>query len=362
MTKIKTIRSKIDAIDRKMLGLLNDRMHLSVQIGKIKFESNQDVFVPVREKEVISNLLRLNKGVLPDECLIEIYREILNASRTVQRNLRVSYFGPEATFTHLAAIKVFGKTADLIPVDSIKDVFTEIEKSRADYGVVPVENSTEGVINHTLDMFIESDLKIVSEIYLEVSHCLLSSEKSLEGIKKVYSHPQPIAQTRYWFEKNMKNIRPIEVVSTAEAARLAVKERHSAAIASILASEIYGLNIIASNIEDFRNNSTRFLVIGRKSSQCSGNDKTSLMLSIKDKVGILHDILMPFKKHGINLTKIESRPTKKKAWEYIFFIDLIGHVEDKSVAAAINELAESCVALKILGSYPVESRNFDSAK
>lgn len=354
---IKMLRKQIDNIDRKILKLLDERMKLAVKIGKIKSEKKEDIFVPVREKEVIANLIKFSKGVIPNEFLVEIYREILNASRAIQRKLKVAYFGPEATFTHLAAIKIFGKSVEYTPVETIKDVFTEIEKERADYGVVPIENSTEGVINHTLDMFIESDLKIVSEILLEISLCLLSAEESLDDVRVIYSHPVPIAETRNWIEKNMKRAKVVEVISTAEAARRAKNERKSAAIASYMASEIYGLNILAKRIEDFKNNFTRFLVIGRKSSQMSGCDKTSIMLSVKDRVGVLHDILIPFRKYGINLTKIESRPTKKKAWEYIFFVDFLGHTDDKNVKAALKEIGESCLILKVLGSYPVEKNN-----
>lgn len=218
---IKSFRKKIDDIDRKILKLLDSRMNLAVKIGKIKSEKNEDIFVPVREKEVLTNLVKCSRGVIPNEFLTGIYREILNASRALQKKLKVAYFGPEATFTHLAAMKIFGKSADYVPAETIRDVFNEIEKERADYGVVPVENSTEGVINYTLDMFTESDLKIVSEMLLEISHCLLSCEKSLDNVKVIYSHPQAIAQSRNWIEKNMKSARVVEVISTAEAARRA---------------------------------------------------------------------------------------------------------------------------------------------
>ncbi|MDD5686806.1 MAG: prephenate dehydratase [Elusimicrobia bacterium] len=346
------IRKKIDVIDKNILKLLNDRIELAIKIGKIKSSKKEEVFVPVREKEIISNIIKLNKGPIPNECLSDIFKEILNVSRSIQKKIKVSYFGPEATFTHLAAIRIFGKYVDYIPVGSIKDVFTEIEKNRADYGVVPIENSTEGIVNHTLDMFIESDLQITSEIFLEISHCLLSTETSLGKIKKVYSHPQPIAQTRNWIEKNLRGVSVVEVASTSEAAKLAKKEKNTAAISSIVASEVYGLNVIARNIEDFKNNFTRFLVIGKKSPSISGSDKTSIMFSAKDRIGVLHDMLIPFKKHKLNLTKIESRPTKKKAWEYIFFIDFMGHIEDKNVKKALSELESNCTMLKVLGSYP----------
>ncbi|MEW6557481.1 MAG: prephenate dehydratase [Elusimicrobiota bacterium] len=346
------IRQKIDRVDKKILKLLNERIKLAIKIGKIKSQKQEDIFSPVREKEVVTNLVKQNKGPLPDECLSDIFQEILNVSRSIQKKLKISYLGPEATFTHLAAIKIFGKYVDYIPVESIKDVFVEIEKNRADYGVVPIENSTEGVVNHTLDMFIESDLKIASEIFLEISHCLLSQESAVKKVKKVYSHPQAIAQTRNWIEKNLESIKIIEVASTSDAARLAKRERKTAAIASTVASEIYELNILARGIEDFKDNFTRFLVIGKKSPPASKNDKTSIMFSVKDRIGALHDMLVPFKKYRLNLTKIESRPTKRKAWEYLFFVDFVGHIDDKNVKRALAELEKNCTLLKLLGSYP----------
>ena len=350
---IDKIRKRIDNIDEKILNLLNERIKMAIKVGKIKSRKNETVFVPVREKEIISNLIKNNKGPMPNEYLSDVFREILNVSRTMQRKIKISYFGPEATFTHLAAIKVFGKHVDYIPVESIKDVFIEIEKGRAEYGVVPIENSTEGIVNHTLDMFIDSDLKITSEIFLEISHYLLSRESDIKKITKVYSHPQAIAQTRNWLDKNLRNIKVIEVASTSEAARLAKNEKNTAAIASSVASEIYGLNILSRNIEDNKNNYTRFLIISKKNPSSSGKDKTSIMFSVKDRVGALHDMLVPFKKYKLNLTKIESRPTKRKAWEYIFFVDFIGHIDNTNVKKALSELERGCTILKVLGSYPI---------
>lgn len=350
---IERIRNKIDRIDEGILKLLNERVKLAIEIGKIKSKKKEDVFVPLREKEIISNLKNLNKGPITGEALSDIFREILNVSRAIQKKIKVSYFGPAATFTHLAALKIFGRCVEYIPVESIKDVFTEVEKGRADYGVVPIENSTEGVVNHTLDMFVDSDLKITSEIFLEISHYLLSGENAIQKIKKVYSHPQAIAQTRNWIEKNLKDAKIVEVASTSEAARLARKEKNTAAISSVVASEIYGLNILAENIEDYKKNFTRFLIIGMQYPPSSGCDKTSIMFSVKDRVGALHDMLVPFKKHKLNLTKIESRPTRKKAWEYIFFVDFVGHIDNKNVRKALSELEKSCSLLKVLGSYPI---------
>jgi chorismate mutase/prephenate dehydratase len=249
-------------------------------------------------------------------------------------------------------MKNFGSSGLYVPVKSIADVFTEVEKGRAGYGVVPVENTNEGVVNHTLDMFIESNLVICSEINMQIEECLLSKEGSLKAIKIVYSHPQPLAQCRGWLEENLPGVQVVEVHSTGVASKRAVSEKGAAAIGSRAAAAIYDLEVVAAGIEDSKENYTRFLVIGKKPSEASGEDKTSILFSIKDKVGALHDMLMAFKWHKINLTKIESRPTKKKAWEYIFFVDLLGHISDKAVQEALEELKESCIFLKVLGSYP----------
>ena len=264
---IEKMRKEIDAVDEKILKLLNERIKLAIAVGKIKSEKKEEVFVPVREREIISNLKKLNSGPINDDSLSDIFREILNISRSVQEKLKISYFGPAATFTHLAALEIFGRDAQYIPNESIKDVFTEIEKGRANYGVVPIENSTEGIVNHTLDMFIDSDLKIISEKFLEISQCLLSTETSIQKIKRVYSHPQAIAQTKNWIERNLNGVKIIDAASTSSAACLAKKEKGSAAISSVVASEIYGLNVLAKGIEDYKNNFTRFFVMGKKNSQ-----------------------------------------------------------------------------------------------
>ena len=239
----------------------------------------------------------------------------------------------------------------MVPVKSIGQIFAKVEKKQADFGVVPIENSTEGVVSHTLDMFLDSDLKICAEIILEISHHLLG-KGDLKGVRKVYSHPQALAQCRDWLEENLPTAGLLEVESTARAAQTTVREKDSAAIASDVAASLYGLKIMASHIEDRPSNYTRFLVIGRDYSEKSGQDKTSILFSIKDRVAALYDMLSPFKNHAINLTKIESRPTKRKAWEYVFFLDFMGHKDDESVKKALAELEEECFFLKILGSYP----------
>ena len=349
---LKELRQEIDGLDIKILELINKRTKLALEIGKIKAREKKGYYIPDREKQVYRRLLKENKGPLPDVAVKAVYREIMSAALSLEKSLRVAYWGPEATFTHLAALQKFGSSVKLIPAKSIAGLFTEVEKDRADYGVVPIENSTEGVVNHTLDMFIDSELKICSEISLEVSHHLLSKGR-LKGIRKIYSNPQALAQCRNWIESNLPKAELIEVSTTSKGAELASREKGAGAIASELAAEIYGLKAVSRRIEDSPSNITRFLVIGKTLAQSTGGDKTSLMFSIRDKVGALYTMLKPFKQHKINLTKIESRPSRRKAWDYFFFVDLEGHCEDENVKKALEELGRECPQLKILGSYPV---------
>ncbi|MDH5173780.1 MAG: prephenate dehydratase [Elusimicrobiota bacterium] len=349
---LKNLREKIDAVDNQILKLLNQRTRAVQEIAKLKAKAKQEFYAPHREKKILERLLKKNKGPLPNEALRGILQEILNVSRSIQKKLRVAYLGPPATFTHLAAVKNFGKFADFTSAKSIADVFSEVEKGRSDYGVVPIENSTEGVINHTLDMFVASELKICSELLLEISHNLLSRARELGEIKRIYSHPQAIAQSRNWIEDSLPNAELVETSSTAKAAELAEKDSEGGAIASRLAASLYDLKIIAEGIEDSVQNYTRFLVIGKNYPGKSGQDKTSILFSVKDRVGALHDMLIPFRENKINLTKIESRPTKLRAWEYIFFVDFAGHVEEENVKRALQQLEKECLFLKILGSYP----------
>ena len=293
-----------------------------------------------------------NDGPLSDEALQAVYREIMSGCLALEKPLRISYMGPPASFSNIAALKKFGSSVRYLPVNTINDVFAEVEHGRADYGVVPIENSIEGAINYTLDMFMESDLKICSEISIEISHNLLA-KCGMDKIKRVYSNPSVIGQCRMWLEANLPRVEIIEVTSTTKAAGMAVREKGAAAIGSSLAAECYGLNMLARSIEDNPHNMTRFLVIGKVESRPTGKDKTSIMFAVKDKVGALHDMLVPFKKNKINLTKIESRPSKKRAWEYRFFVDMMGHHNDKNVIKAIDQLREVCTSLKVLGSYPL---------
>jgi len=350
------IRKRIDEIDDQIIRLLNERAKAALEIGKLKEQSNDRIYAPAREKQIIGQICEKNRGPLPNEAFRAIYKEIISASRSLEKTLTVTYLGPEATFTHLAALQKFGSSTKYLPVRTISDVFIEVQKGRADYGVVPIENSTEGIVSHTLDMFMDSDLKIFSEIMLEVSHNLMS-KGTLEGINKVYSHPQALGQCRRWLEANLPEAELLATSSTTQAAELASKDSRAAAIANELAADLYDLNLLVLGIEDSPYNYTRFLIIGHSIAQKSGCDKTSIMFSIKHKVGALSDILKTFAAFKLNLTRIESRPSRQRAWEYVFFVDLEGHADDSNVAKALEDAAENCIFLKPLGSYP--SGEFD---
>lgn len=345
-------RSSIDAIDNELLALLNKRAHVVEAIGRIKAENGEQVFSSERERAILDRLADLNKGPLQLEAVNDIFQSIFTAHRSLQRKLQIAYFGPEATFTHQLAVKHFGRNCDYIPLPSIRDVFNEVEGKRADYGVVPIENSTEGIVNHTLDMFVNSDLVIVAEREEAISHHLFSVSGELKKVKGVYSHPQALAQCRKWLEARLPHASIHETASTADAAVHATLDPTAAAIASQAAGEIYHLRSVATKIEDSLDNTTRFLVIGQTVTPPTGKDKTSVLFSVKDRVGALYDILQVFKKANLNMTKIESRPTKKKVWEYIFFVDFIGHQSDGRVKRALAQLRNKTAHLKILGSYP----------
>ena len=348
-------RQEIDRIDDEILRLLNERSKSVIEIGKIKKakDAEANLHTPGREAAIIERLTQLNTGPFPTDAIRSVYREIMSASLSLEGPQKVAYLGPRATFTHMACMQKFGSSAQYIPAHSIKEVFNEVERGRANFGVVPIENTTEGVVNHTLDMFIDSSLLIYGEVLQEVSHHLLSKSGQIEEVKKIYSHPHAIAQCRNWLETNLPHVPAVEVASTARAAELCIDEPSSAAIASELAGQLYGLKVIKARIEDNVNNMTRFLVLSQKPSERTGKDKTSLMLSIKDKVGALYDLLRPFASHGISMTKIESRPSQRKAWEYIFFVDVEGHIAEDRLNKAIEEVKGRCLFMKILGSYPV---------
>jgi len=347
-------RTNIDAIDDEILRLLNERSRHVIEIGKLKKakDSTAPLHTPAREAEILDRLCAANPGPFPSDALRAVYREIMSGSLSLEGRQKVAYLGPSATFTHLACLRKFGASAQYVPMTSIKEVFNEVERGRAHFGVAPIENSTEGVVNHTLDMFIDSNLQIYGEVQQEVSHHLLSKADSLSAIKKIYSHPHAIAQCRNWLETNLPGVPTSEVHSTARAAEICADDPTAAAIASELAGQLYGLIVLKARIEDNINNFTRFLVLSLTPAERTGKDKTSLMLSVKDKVGALYDLLRPFASTGVNLTKIESRPSRRKAWEYIFFIDIEGHMDEERVKKALAELKSRCLFFKILGSYP----------
>ncbi|MDY6855322.1 MAG: prephenate dehydratase [Thermodesulfobacteriota bacterium] len=353
--ELDVLRGKIDQIDTEILDLLNERAKTAIKIAKTKIANNLDFYAPDRELKIYERLISINRGPFPNKAIKPVFKEIISASLSLEKHIHVLYLGPKATFTHLASISHFGQSSNFIEKRNIPEIFSEVERDRADFGVVPVENSTEGVVSNTLDMFIESNLKISAEILLEISHHLMSKTGRMEDIKKVYSHPHAIAQCRNWLDRNLPNIPIIDVASTASAAKSASDDMSVAAIASEYAASYYDLKIVKRKTEDNINNFTRFLVIGKSESEKSGNDKTSIMFSIKDEVGILYRMLEPFAKNNVNLTKIESRPLKKRAWEYMFFLDMEGHIFDKNVKKALEELDEKSLFLKVLGSYPRSS-------
>lgn len=344
-------RQAIDRLDQDIVRLLNERTRHVLKIGEIKLKSGEPIYAPHRERTVLQRVCRRNEGPLPNAALVAIYREVMSGALALEKSLSIAYLGPEATFTHEAAIKRFGSSLSYLPQKTIADVFSEVSKRRADYGVVPVENSTEGAVTHTLDMFVDSDLQIVSQIVLRISHCLVG-RTPVSAVRKLYVHPQTLAQCRVWIQRNLPQVELIETSSNARSAELAKKERASAAICGALAAEKYGLPILERDIQDNSANATRFLVLGRQCGPPGGDDRTSLMFSLKDEVGALHKALAPFRRFRINMTKIESRPSKRKAWEYFFFVDCDGHAAEPRAAKAIELLGQHCSFVKVLGSYP----------
>lgn len=349
---VDVLRKKIDQIDEKIVKLLNDRATLAKKIGHTKSLGNQEVYVPHREKEVLERVSGLSRGPLATQAVRSVFREIISGCRSLEAPLEVAFFGAEATYTHLAAREQFGASANFRPTASIAEVFQEVSQGRSSFGVVPIENSTEGVVAHTLDSLVESDLKICAEIFLEIHHHLLSLSGRAQEVKKIISHPQALAQCRGWLARHFPSVPVEEVASTAHAAAAAAADGALAAISSALAKEVYGLKAVAENIEDLSTNITRFLVIGKMGTKPTGDDKTSLVFSVQDKPGVLHRMLQPFARRRINLSKIESRPLKNKPWEYMFFLDLRGHRDEAPVGKAIESLAKNCVFLKVMGSYP----------
>jgi chorismate mutase/prephenate dehydratase len=352
LQELEALRDRIDRIDEEILDALNRRARVVLEVANLKRSTNAKFYVPNREKEIVDRLRRMNPGPFPNAALKPLFREIMSASLSIEEPLKVAFLGPEATFTHLAGLRHFGSSASFHPSTSIRGVFEAVDTGAAEYGIVPIENSNEGVVSYTLDMFMDYDLMITAEVMLEVSHNLLSQSGEIKRVRKVYSHPQAAAQCRGWLDTNLPGVPVVDAASTAKAAELAASDGEVAAIASELAARIYDLHFVERHIEDSRRNFTRFLVISRDAQPRTGNDKTSILFSVKDSPGALFDILTPFKQAGINLSKIESRPSKRKAWEYIFFVDMQGHFEDEAVARAMADMKDRCLFLKLLGSYP----------
>ena len=346
------LRQRIDRVDDRILELLNERAQYVQEVGKIKNINRTEMYVPTRERAIFQRLESLNRGPFPTEGVFKVFREIISASLALEHPISVAYLGPRATFTHAAALKQFGQSANLVPQRSIGSVFEEVESGRAQYGVVPIENSNEGAVTHTLDRFMVSRLKVIAECYLPISHDLLSKAGGIDQIERIYSHPQALEQCRRWIRDNCSQAQLIEVTSTARAAQIALEEPRAAAIASSTAATVYGLRALAVRIEDNHHNHTRFLVIGKNGPLPTGQDRTSLLFSFKDQPGILSQMLEPFRKRTLNLLKIESRPVKNKVWEYMFFLDVEGHIQEEPIKTAIEELEKFCRTVKHLGSYP----------
>ncbi len=347
------LRQKIDTIDASLVELLNARANVSLEIGKAKIKTSKSVYAPERERQVLDRIRRLNKGPMDPTAFEAIYREIMSSSLSLEKPLRIAYLGAEGSNSHSAAIKKFGSQLDYVGCASIAEVFQRVEHADCDHGIVPIENSVEGTVTPSADLLAESDLQVCAQLTLKISYTLLA-KCPLAKIAKVYSNPQVLAQCRNWLLANLppERVKEISVASTTDAAQIAAREKYAAALAPVECAAVYGLNVLKSNVQDIAHNSTRFFVIARQDSRPTGKDRTSIVFSIKDRVGVLYSMLAPFAKRGINLTRIESRPIKKKAWDYYFFVDLEGHREDKKVKQALEQLEGMCKFLKILGSYP----------
>jgi chorismate mutase/prephenate dehydratase len=351
---IPALRRQIDRIDDQLLRLLNRRARVALAIAEQKARTNSGVYAPGREKGVLGRLARANRGPLSERLVRAIFREIISASRSLEQRLRIAYLGPPATFAHLAARQQFGAAAEYRPAASIADVFHEVERAAADLGVVPVENSTEGMVAHTLDLLAVSPLRICAEVSLPVRHCLLARPGTALGdVTLVAAHPQALAQCRRWLGEHLPGVRTEGEVSNARAAERARDRAGVGAVAAAAAAEAYGLAVLAEAIQDEPGNLTRVLVLARHdAAQPSGDDKTSILFTVRDEVGVLVRMLRPFATHGIDLIKIESRPLRGRPWEYVFFLDLKGHRRERRVEQALAAVERAALGLKILGSYP----------
>ncbi len=345
------IRSKIDAIDAEMLRLLNERGKLAKQVSQFK----KVYYDPDRERQIFERLATLNTGPLMNEHITAIYREILSVCRNIQKPVKVAFLGPRATFSHSAAIQAFGKSFEEHLCPDIPAVFSEVEKENAEYGIVPFENSSEGVVNMTIDRFAASPVKICGELFLSISQCLLSNQDSIAGVKQIFTQSKAYEQCAKWLREKAPGIEIIQVASTGLAAQMAASQESAAAIGSAVAAEVYGLNILERGLEDGPNNATRFMIISKHEMPRGENDKTSLLFSVRHEPGTLYRALKSFERYNINLTMMQSRPAREGTWEYIFFVDLAGHCQDDNVKAALREMKKETIILKTLGSYPSAS-------
>ena len=348
------IRQEIDQLDGEIQKLINKRANCAQEVARIKLAADPDThfYRPEREAEVLRSVKARNEGPVDAEEMARLFREIMSVCLALEKPLTIAFLGPEGTFTQAAALKHFGHSVATRPFASIADVFREVEAGSCDYGVVPVENSTEGVISHTLDMFINSPLSISGEVILRIHHNLLGTGDSWQEAKVVYSHQQSLGQCRHWLDQNLPHAERVAVASNAEAARIVKESGEGVAIASSEAANVYNLNVLEPNIEDEPGNTTRFLIIGKQRPGISGDDKTSLLMSTKNEAGGLHRLLEPLAEHGISMTRIESRPSRRGVWDYVFFIDILGHVDDERVTGALRILKREAGMCKILGSYP----------
>ena len=351
--RLRKLRDQIDSLDQQIQTLIGRRAACAQEIAKLKLQAGSDNFYrPEREAEVLRRVIERNAGPLSDEDIARLFREIMSACLALESMLSVAFLGPEGTFTQEAALKHFGQFVRTVPLGAIDEVFREVESGSAHFGVVPIENSTEGVVNHTLDMFMQSSLKICGEVVLRVHHHLMGRRDDFAGARRVVSHQQSLAQCREWLDANLRNAERVAVSSNAEAARIAVGDGESVAIAGESAAKIHGLKTLVANIEDQPNNTTRFLVIGRLETEPSGQDKTSLLLSGRNKPGALYKLLAPLARSRLNMTRIESRPSRQSIWEYVFFVDVDGHIRDRKLKRALGALEREASLLKWLGSYP----------
>ena len=345
------LRKRIDEIDHQLVKLLNERARVVVEIGSVKNKTDRPVYAPDREKEVFERIIKANEGPLPDRCLIAVWRELMSGSFVLERPLRIAYLGPGGSFSHTAAMLKFGQSVEYEPLADILSIFDEVSKGHCDLGLVPIENTTGGGVIETLDALIDSDVKICAEVLMAIHHNLLAN-CPLEEVEKIYSKSEIFAQCRNWLSATFKEAKTVPVASSARAAQMAAEEPGVAAIGSTVAAELYGLRIICENIEDITNNITRFLVLSREDARPSGEDKTAILFSTAHKAGALADVLDVFKQFGINLTNIESRPSKKRQWEYYFFMDFLGHRTEDRIQQGLEEARKHCLQLSILGSFP----------